>query len=216
MEHTHNYAISTYHGCVPHIIDPQFTAPYIIYVDDILYKNSYYSHRPELSLSEFLNLKNKLILKFRDGTKPSRRACTRSLLSKHGKLIITKEEYERLIKIAKPDFYDSFVPDITNKNNIGCIGEPKDISDAINMLEDGKIIGTEFVNVITNEGKIIDNEKIMSVDEYGFSCACCEKYSAEYIKYIWSIKEINAFTILQNHNLNQLEKLSKKYFKSME
>lgn len=198
-----DYIITTAQCVVPHIIDldedEALKKPIVIYVDDILYKDSYYDKGGTKTLKEFLAIENEVILAFREKAK--------TLVSKRGNYKLTNDRYEELLSVLKPDHYPDFQ---TAKN---CyrgteIIEPKSIDDLPNQILSGaKILGTGFIKEMSEKGKmlkIVDNRIFV---KNIFDCSCCGDLSSGYLEYIYSIKEMNAMKYIMLHNIKSFGNL---------
>lgn len=208
---TPDYVISTYKGCIPHVIDIKqkkcFRKHYLVYADDFLHPDGYYaSQSPTCSINTFLQIPYPVIIAFRHNRRLTRRKKTRVLHTFQGSRTITKTMYEQFISSAKPAMHASFD---TSQVDVELV-RPSDLDDACRLLNKGCVIDTLFVNEMTNRGLLIDinsSARPVHVTEYEFQCHCCAQYTKAYIEHLWSINEIVCLNIIQNHNYNHLQKI---------
>lgn len=202
------YVISTVKGCVPHVVDlekPHFMdRSFVIYADDFIYPGSYYLlPGKKMNLKDFLRLPGKIILMFKQGTKPTRKANNRVLKTPGGEYKLNLDVYNQFIAVGKPDIFASF-----ETNDVGFeIKFPESVGDFIEGLK-SNTVSSGFVNELTDQGKVVANGSAVPVEDYDFGCDCCSMHKPEYFKYLWKLKEINAFMLIQNHNLKTLHKLA--------
>lgn len=206
-----DYVISTCKGCIPHVIDVTqnicFQKHYLVFADDFLHPDGYYvSQSPTCSINTFIQIPYPVIVAFRHSIKPTRRAKTRVLQTFQGSHRVTKTMYEQFIARSKPAMHASFE---TSKVEVEIV-EPSDLDDACRLLKKGCIIGTLFLNEMTNRGLLIDLDngaRSTPVTEYGFQCCCCVQHRKAYIEHLWFINEIVCLSIIQNHNYHHLQKI---------
>lgn len=198
------YFISTKSCVVPHVIDaqsiPSTNKNVKIYIDDILYKDSAYEGGLDLEIKEFCAFSNiKTCLGFRN--KPN------TLVSKRGHYKLKKQKYEEILEVLKPDYYADFDTGkiFIDENELV---EPKEVEELIELLNRGHLVfGTEFINNLVNQGMMMKFDGFkLDVCEI-FDCKCCGDLSTGYLKYLWSIKEMNALTYLAIHNYNVLDEV---------
>lgn len=206
-----DYVISTCKGCIPHVVNITqntcFQKHYLVYVDDFLHPDGYYASQSHTcNINTFLQIPYSIIVAFRHSRKPSRRAKTRVLQTFQGNHTVTKAMYEHFIARAKPAMHASFD---TSDVGVGLV-EPSDLDDACRLLNKGCIIGTLFVNEMTDRGLLIDLDngaRPVHVTKYGFQCSCCAQHGKAYIEHLWSIGEIICMSIIQNHNYRHLQRI---------
>ncbi|RVD92669.1 hypothetical protein TUBRATIS_008190 [Tubulinosema ratisbonensis] len=196
-----DYLISTEKCCIPHILKIQQNNGIIVYLDDIF---DYYM-KNSLEINKLMNISNKIALCFKNKKKPSKKNKTRIIFTPHGNKLIKEEEYYNLIKIIKPFYYEDFNNFIIkNENESFNYFTPKNLEELIELVKENKIIDTLFINELTNQGKMIHDGKIGEIKK----CDCCD-FKEEYLKYLFEIKEINSFILIQKHNFNELNKIIK-------
>lgn len=200
-----DYLISTEKCCIPHVLKMDTNKPIIVYLDDIF---DFYNENTT-EINKLINVSNKIILAFKLKKKPSRKNKTRVIKTPHGNKVIKQEDYECLLKIIKPFYYEDFNDlIIKNENESFEYFTPKNLEEAINLLKQKKIIDTLFLNDLTAKGNLINENKVIEL-ENAFDCDCCN-LKKDYLKHLYEIKEINALIFFQRHNFNQWDKIVKK------
>jgi hypothetical protein len=197
------YIITTKLGMVPHIIDtapfPSLNKMLKIYMDDILYKDSFYDKELELPIKKFCCTDKKVAVAFRD--KPG------VLISKRGHYKLSRKRYMEVVEVLDPDYHADFD---TGKVFVDGdeVVEPSDMGDLIQKLKEGwKVFGTQFINDMVNAGKMLSFEDDRVEVREIYDCGCCGELSKGYLRYLWSIKEMNASSYLAIHNYNTLQKI---------
>lgn len=200
------YVISTHEGCIPHIanIDEKkwFKKRYLVYVDDLWYPGGYYfAQKTPVDINTFLQIPHPIILAFKNSRKPTKKAQKRALETQRGVYMLSRQEYDNLTSLARPSaFADFYTPEVDIK-------KPRNLQEAIIMLNEGLVIDTSFLNDISARGLVISLQKevtIQSISEYSFDCACCAMHNKDYILYMQSINEMSSLSIIQNHNYRHL------------
>jgi hypothetical protein len=197
------YVVTTKLGMVPHVIDmtpfPSLNRTLKIYMDDILYKDSFYDRATDVPIKEFCSTDRKVAISFRKSP--------RTLISRRGHYKLDREKYMQVVRILDPDYCADFETGrvfIDGKELI----EPPDLGSFVKGLrEEGKIFGTQFINNMVDEGRMLsfDGCRIEARDIY--DCGCCGGLSEGYLRHLWSIKEMNASSYLAIHNYNMLQKI---------
>lgn len=197
------YLITTFLGQVPHVIHiediPSLNRDILIYMDDILYKDSFYEKETTIPLKKFCSTDKRIYVIFKKSPK--------ILESKRGCYKLTKEKYESMKAVLKADCYTSYDD---NKLIIDGqeLNEPKDVEEFMVKLKEGhKLFGTQFINNLVNERKMLVYEDSKLVVKDPFDCNCCGDKSEGYVQYLLKIKEMNANTYLAIHNYNVLDKV---------
>ncbi|KAF7683149.1 Queuine tRNA-ribosyltransferase [Astathelohania contejeani] len=199
-----NYAITTDRGAIPHIINPDeypfLNKPFHIYVDDIYYKDSYYFNKGDLPINTFLNIKSS-VLTFKNRK--------RVLNTRKGNLVITQMQYNNLIKTVDANCYTEFDSDILISTDIPyrTFIAPESLSEFVEMMGKGVLLGTAFINKMSNNYKMIYHKNgFYEVGDAGMGDGCMG-YSKEYLLHLIEIKEMGVLTLLQLNNyfyLNQI------------
>ncbi|EJW04436.1 hypothetical protein EDEG_01306 [Edhazardia aedis USNM 41457] len=192
--------ISTEYGVLPYIIDPEqilSDKKVILYIDDIYYKKGYYAQGGTMPFHKFFNLKNTIVLKFRNGK-------VLKSIREHYK--IKKEEYEHFISIGKPDIYQIYGTNELSNGDI--LEDPKDLAHFLSIKDKTRCFGTGFVNNATSNGEmlIFDDNSLSKKVDLVCKDECCEKLSEGYLSHLKHTKEINFKVFLNLHNYFQLEK----------
>ncbi|CAD26073.1 hypothetical protein [Encephalitozoon cuniculi GB-M1] len=199
-----SYFISTRSCVVPHVVDaqsvPSTNKNIKIYADDILYKDSPYDEGFDLSLKDFCAISGiKTCLGFRN--KPS------ILVSKKGHYKLKAQRYKELLEVLRPDYYADFKTGKITVERDELI-EPKDVRDLVEWLSKGHLLfGTEFINDLVSQGTMLKLSGCRLEVCGIFDCKCCGSLSPGYLEYLWSIKEMSAFTYLAIHNYNTLDRM---------
>lgn len=207
------YLISTKFGMIPNIctgIDNiiSLNRDRILYIDDFVFEDSIF-YKKEISLRDFCNIPNhiKIYLMFKTN-KNFKNGKLRTINSKRGDKKIGKEEYEKILKILDPDFYQDF--DVQN-TVVSKNGEKIIVKDIKNIKDldtrDTSLISTNFINEMTDNGLMlkIQNDQL-DVAEEVYDCECCGNLSKGYLLHLKKMKEINFFYYLTIHNYNTLYK----------
>lgn len=198
-----SYIITTNTGVIPNVINPKehssLSKHVKLYLDDFLFKDSFYDLGGELSLKEFCKIDEKIALGFKNTPKV--------LTSKRGNYKLTKEAYEKVLGIMKPDYYSDYD---TGKLSIEKkeVVEPKDLETFCALIKtEGIIVGTGFIHKLVEEKKMLKlmNNKIEETN--AFDCDCCGDLSPGYLEYLCSINEMNAGYYLTVHNFNFINDL---------
>lgn len=193
MERKLDYVITCDKGCIPYVIDCEkahFEKHRKLFIDDFVYKNSFYDKGFEESIAKFIGGDCKVLLGFKGN---ERTAKHRILVSKRGHYKLDKVAYEKVIEQMKMDINDCAGFENGSLFLEGEeIVEPKDLKE----FNEGnfRVFGTGFINKMTEEGKLLINEngKLRSKD--------LNETEFEYEKYLFGIKEMLAFTFLSEHN----------------
>lgn len=188
-----DYVITTSNGCIPYVVDTEkdfFGRIWKVYLDDMLFKDSFYDQGGRCSLEIFIGSGSKVAVGFRH--KPS------VLVSKRGNYKLTEEKYKEVLEAMECQLFADFA---TGKLSLGQkdIVEPKSLKDFNELSEGQCLFGTQFINDLTDAGMVlhIDNEGHLDsrhLDETDF----------EYQKYLLSINEINAYSFISESNYRVL------------
>lgn len=202
-----DYVITTSVGAIPYIIDTEKV--YLnklkkVFIDDILYKDSFYDKGNKHSLKAFIGSTTDVILGFK--AKPG------ILTSKRGNYKINAEKYSQIVQDLEVKNFSDFKTGILKIQEREVI-EPKDLSEFKSMQERKDVIfGTLFINELTEKGMMIfiDDNNDLQVRHINDS-------ECEYEKYMFSINEMNAFTFISENNYRILNdyfsiKSSSSYF----
>lgn len=158
-----NFIISTYNGTVPHYFDYEIKNPVIINMENIYYKDSYYFCGGSRSLNEFCATKAKIYLKFRNPLKTYR-----------GNFRISESEYEKFLKIGKPEFYQKYYENQKEKDDkinyfINDNGDTNLVYSPMNWIEmvncNYNFVDTEFINFMADEGKRLSNIDLKNIND---------------------------------------------------
>lgn len=197
-----DYIITTNIGCIPYIIDTDkeyLKKPKKIYLDDILYKDSFYDKSNKCPIRTFIGIEEDVYLAFRNKAN--------TLSSKRGNYKLKQVKYEELVKELDVTGYADFKtgnlrinsksPEVSNEfEESEIIQEPKNLEDFRQKLKDGvKYFGTEFIN------KMVEDGLLLKIDETGdLKAEHINQSNFEYQKYLFSINEMNAFTFISENN----------------
>ncbi|KAM0679600.1 hypothetical protein GINT2_002230 [Glugoides intestinalis] len=197
MERKLDYVITCDKGCIPYVIDCEkahFEKNRKLFIDDFLYKDSFYDKGFEEDIAKFIGGECKVVLGFKGNERTSK---NRILVSKRGHYKINKLAYEKVIgqmKIASDNCASFENGDLFLEGEK--IVEPRDLEE----FNQGcfRVFGTDFINKMTEEGKLLIEEegrlKAKHLNETEF----------EYEKYLFEIKEMIAFTFISEHNYKVL------------
>ncbi|KAI4293028.1 hypothetical protein PAPHI01_2302 [Pancytospora philotis] len=195
------YAITTILGSVPYIIDtdrPFLQRPRLVLLDDFLYKDSYYHKGGQLPLKDFVAAGTDVLL----GTRGERPAV---LSSKRGNFKVTPEMYretvERMGVAAFSDYH-------TGRLEYGGaeLLEPSDAADLAAKIAQGHLLfGTRFINQLTETGQLL------LIEDGALIVKHVNDTEHEYVKYMLSIKEMNAFSFISEQNYRTIDE----YFRSL-
>lgn len=186
----YKYLLSTHRGILPHIVDNHIFLSHdlCIYLEDFYYKDSYYYNNGTLSINNFINTSQKIIIK---------RAHKNILNTRRGLLRINDEEYMKFIAIAKPADHDNPL-----------IEDPVNIENMLQNFKDNKIPTTYFVHSYVDNGYMIKFDgKIIIDNKRECDDLCCVEYSKNYLNHLWNEREISAKTIIALHNYYQIDKI---------
>lgn len=184
-----DYLISTIQGSIPYIIDD--TKPFLqvnrkILLDDFVYKDSFYAKNGDMNIKKYTAVSVNPYVCFKE--------ISKVLKSKRGNYKLKQEDYHEIVKKMNPAGYAAYDNSTLTINGEICV-EPKDFCDFKKIIEtETFLVGTDFVNKLIIEGKIlqIKNNELKIVD--------INKHDDEYLKYIFSINEINALTTISEIN----------------
>lgn len=195
------YVISTEIGGIPYVpfrSEEQFKIMIKVFADDFIYKNSVYCKGSKLKLAEFISAEQPICLAFKKSLNVKSKKTGRVLNSKRGMYKLLKEEYEKIVKEMDVSLfadYDTGILRIDNKEVI----EPENIIEFMECIRKGdKIPGTEFINKLVEENKMIllDGNSLI-VKDVSTSCD-------EYLKYLIKINEINGKRNIAKNNYKQI------------
>ncbi|ELA41086.1 uncharacterized protein VICG_01879 [Vittaforma corneae ATCC 50505] len=191
-----DYVITTSIGCVPYVVDCEhahFKKTRKVFLDDFLYKNSFYDKNFEADLKTFIGTDSEVIL----GFKSSDALCknTRIIASKRGNYRLTEARYNEILKLMKVDKFADFKTGKIKVNNLELV-EPKDLSEFTKC--DNKIYGTQLINELTESGLLL------FIEDSKLACRHLNDTDFEYEKYLLSINEMNVFTFISEHNYKTL------------
>ena len=188
-----SYCITTDRGTIPYVIEtdaPCFQHPRLVYLDDFLYKDSYYDKGGDEPIASFIGCTTDVYAVFKH--KPG------VLLSKRGNYKLKKEAYAKFVGVMKPAQaaeYETGRLTVDGENLV----EPADLEDFKKLLRSGcRLFGSAFVNEMVAKGLLLE------MKEGELVAARLEDSSHEYIKYAHSINEMNASTFLAEHNYQTL------------
>lgn len=186
---TFDYIITTVQGAIPYILDT--TEPFLqkklkVLLDDFLYKDSFYHKGGNLSLQRFIASPTTPYLAFKSKSS--------TLNSKRGNFKLNKDYYHEIVKIMNPAGFADYETSHLTVNGLKCI-EPASLEDFNKLLQKDKLfVGTNFINKMTLEGKLlIIKDRELTSQNLQDSCH-------EYVKHMFSINEMNAFTCISKNN----------------
>ena len=199
-----DYIISTHRGCVPHVVDLNsqrcFKKHYLIYTDDFLYPGGYYSASEDVvNINTFIQVPHPVVLMFKGCKRPTKKGKKRALETPRGAYAINEDAYNSFVCAARPSMFSDFY---TSKLSLE-VKRPSGLKYAVEFLERGCVIDTEFINDLAKQGLVISTDDLRTcvhVADFDFGCPCCDGYNSEYIQYMWDINEIMCMNIIQNHN----------------
>lgn len=172
-----------------------------IYLDDFIYRNSLFLEVNKINLHQFLNTTRTIYIDSKNKTQVITKNGKKSILSSvHGNFFYTKDDYENIISKISDNIqifdFDTKELLINGKQFI----EPISLDDFIDKFNnfDG-YIGTDFMNTLVNEQKLIFYQNNKFIIKYINDCN-----ELEYIKYMCSINEINGKIYICEHNFKTL------------
>lgn len=184
-----DYVITTNAGAIPYIAFPnskQFLKVRKVYLDDFLYKDSFYEKGNSMPLRTFIASPEQVCLGFRGDPK--------ILKSKRGNYKLTPGAYEEVIKTMDIALYASYEGNkiyIDEKEVL----EADDIPDFMNLLEKGhRLFGTQFIN------NLIEKRRLLCLSEGVLLEKDVEECGDDYLKHLVQINEINGMTTISENN----------------
>lgn len=198
-----DYVITTRLCTVPHVADPScvksLSKTVKIYVDDVLYKDSAYDKGLGMTIKEFCSISGKVCVGFKNKPKV--------LVSKRGHYRLCRKRYEEVMKVLCADYHADFDSGKIVVNGLEEV-EPSDVEELVRLVNGGHMLfGTGFVHGLVENGLMMRFVcGSLSVNKI-FDCSCCGDLSPGYLRYLWGIKEMNAYTYLTVHNYNVLEEM---------
>lgn len=188
-----DYAITTVQGAIPYIIETGrafLNKPRLVLLDDFLYKDSFYDRGGDQPLREFIASEADVYLGVRE------RPCL--LKSKRGNFRVSRSRYDEVVARMKADVFADYDTGRVTRGGTELV-EPADIDELARLISEGKrLFGTGFINRMTESGRVLSIEG---------GCLCCRDIGEtdhEYVKYMFSIKEMNAFTFISENNYRVL------------
>lgn len=181
-----DYAITTTNGSIHYVTqtsEPHFLKPRKIYIDDFLFKDSFFDKNFTVELKKYIGSEMPVLVGYRNKPK--------ILVSKRGHYKLKEDKYNEVIKQMNAEHFFDFKTGklIYNGNEVY---EPKDIEDFNNSKE--CMFGTQFINDLTDKGMVIyENDGILESKHLNDT-------DLEYQKYMLSINEITAFTLISESN----------------
>lgn len=189
-----DYLITTIKGAIPYIINdskPFLHVNRTVLIDDFLFKDSYYERGGDMEIHKYVGSTINNYVLFKETPK--------ILKSKRGFYKLNQNLYNEVIARMKPAGYANFVDGKLIINGIEFI-EPKDFEDFKKIVKKNEfIIGTEFINTMILKGetlKLLPNNELEVVE--------IKNNENDYIKYLYSIKEMNGFTLVSENNYKVL------------
>lgn len=188
-----DFVISTDKGMVPYLIESKvynFNKPMKIFLDDFLYKDSFYDKGNVFPLNKFVG-RESLLLSFKNKRN--------TLTSKKGNYKLTDTKYNEVIKNMGPVRIESENETI----------EPKDLEDFNNIIKKAQktVFGTSFINKMTEAGDLlfinVDSKTVFSKN----ITSDINIENIEYYSYLHSIKEINAFSFISEWNYQKFKEI---------
>lgn len=187
-----DYLVTTESGCVPYIIDME--GEYLqkglkVYVDDFVYKDSFYVRGGESTIRQFIGACQPVYLSFRG--RPS------VLTSKRGNFVLKSEAYSQLAQRMRPEGAADYSTGRLVVNGLEC-REPASLGHFMEMVggTGAVLFGTGFINGLIREAKLLVNIngrlETRALKDSG------AEY--EYEAYMLSINEMNAYTFVAESN----------------
>lgn len=183
------YAITTVQGAIPHIIDIEqafLQHPRKVYIDDFLYLNSFYHKGGEAMLQKFIGSPTAVYLAFKEGP------CV--LKSKHGNYKLAPDTYNEMVtRMAVGAHADYTTGKLWHRG--AELVEPASVAEFNEMLASGaRLFGTGFINKMTQDAMVL------CIADSRLAAKSIEETDNEYVKYMLSINEMNAFTFISESN----------------
>lgn len=198
-----DYVITTVKGTIPHVIDGpvyDLNKPFKIFLDDFLYKNSFYDLQNKLSIDKFIGVEDKtILLSFKNKS-----SC---LISKKGNYKPSREKYNEILDLMKPETNNNIlIPADFNNGDLFLNGikvvEPVDLDDFNNIIKNNTnvIFGTEFINKLTDEAHLLyyNDDQLLCVHLNDASTIKNFEnlFNLEYYKYLLTINEMNLYSYI--------------------
>lgn len=184
-----DYVITTLKGCIPYVVDTEkvfFDKTKKVYLDDMLFKDSFYDKGCRCSLKTFIGSGNEVAVGFRH--KPS------VLVSKRGNYKLTQGKYKSVLEAMECKFFADFG---TGRLSLGQrdVIEPRDLDDFNKLAESHTLFGTQFIDDLVDAGMMlyIDDEKHLLSRHL-------KDTDLEYQKYLLTINEMNAYSFISENN----------------
>lgn len=195
------YAITTIMGSIPYIVNdtqPFLDKPRIVFLDDFFYKDSYYHKGGTMPLQKFIASSTEIYL----ATKNNKPAL---LSSKRGNFRVSSDVYAEVLERMKVSAHQDY---LTGKLTVdfATLNEPVDLDDFVQKVKEGhRLFGTGWVNRLT------EAHCLLALEDGKLSSQSVNATEHEYVKYMASIKEMNALTFISEHNYRILDS----YFKGL-
>ncbi|KAI5169576.1 hypothetical protein PAEPH01_0828 [Pancytospora epiphaga] len=188
-----DYVIATTQGAIPYILETDkvfLRKPRLVYLDDFMYKGSYYEGGGVLPLKDFIASETEVYL--------ATKGAPSILTSKRGNYRLSSDLYEEVSQRMEVKMKADYKTGIISINGRKLF-QPSDLDEFNQLINQGAVFfSTEFVNKLTDAGNIL-------LIKNGILCAGSILESEnEYIKYMYSINEINAFTYMSESNYRVL------------
>lgn len=197
MSKIKDYIITTKMGLIPYVIDyehPHFKKVRKVFLDDFLFKDSFYDKNLEEDLRKFISVEGDIILAFKNEKDIKKKQHI--LYSKGGNYKLTEERYNQVLKAMKiENNYTNFTTGKTHYNGME-IYEPKNLDDFLSC--ENPLCGTQFINNLTDQGIML------YIEEGSLKSRHLNDSDNEYEKYMLSINEMGAFTFLSENNYKAL------------